>query len=238
MEYERLLRRREAKKRWRDKNPEKARECVKNWNKRHPGYCTEHSRKWRKTHPGFEKLWRYNNSEKLKKSRQEWDRNHPGERNAYWRRYRKEHPEILSKISKKSYRKNIEKKKKYSKEYRKKYPEKERVWAKKRRKDNPWVRIGDSISSSIRQALKGNKAGRHWETLVGWTNEQGRRYLENLFTPEMTWENYGTYWEIHHKIPQSLWDISIDREMKQCWTLCNLEPLGISENRARGNRTI
>jgi len=63
--------------------------------------------------------------------------------------------------------------------------------------------------------------------LIGCNKEEFLLHLENQFTPEMTWENYGTYWEVDHIIPLSKggtirWD--------------NSRPLIISENRKKYNK--
>jgi hypothetical protein len=59
----------------------------------------------------------------------------------------------------------------------------------------------------------------------------------------MSWENYGSYWHIDHIIPVSSfalirqdgeydWD-----EVRQCWSLANLQPLTAAENfNKSGNR--
>ena len=62
--------------------------------------------------------------------------------------------------------------------------------------------------------------------------------LEMNFTDKMNWKNYGTYWEIDHKIP-------IDHFIKKGITnqkiinvLCNLQPLTYKENREKSNKLI
>jgi 5-methylcytosine-specific restriction endonuclease McrA len=64
--------------------------------------------------------------------------------------------------------------------------------------------------------------------LIGCSKEEFMLHLENQFTPEMTWKNYGTYWELDHIIPLSKggtirWD--------------NSQPLVISDNRKKYNKT-
>jgi len=78
----------------------------------------------------------------------------------------------------------------------------------------------------------GLKAGRQWETLVNFTVDQLKQHLEKLFTPEMTWENYGTYWHIDHKIPIAVFNYEKpeDIDFRLCWSLKNLQPLEKIEN--------
>lgn len=92
-----------------------------------------------------------------------------------------------------------------------------------------------SMSKGICQALKENKAERHWEELVNYTFQELKGHLESQFTPEMTWSNYGSYWEIDHIIPQNTFSFKTekDKDFKICWSLMNLRPLEKIANRRR-----
>lgn len=92
-----------------------------------------------------------------------------------------------------------------------------------------------TFSVAVYTALKGAKAGRHWEELVPYTLEQLRQHIESQFTPPMSWDNYGTYWELDHIVPQNLFNFSSpeDKEFQICWSLANLRPLEKSLNRQR-----
>lgn len=102
-------------------------------------------------------------------------------------------------------------------------------------KDTPIFRLNKSMSGGICQSLKGNKAGRHWEDLVPYNLEQLRQHLESQFTPEMSWENIGKYWEIDHIIPKNQFEFTTyhDKEFQICWSLANLRPLEKFANRQR-----
>lgn len=89
------------------------------------------------------------------------------------------------------------------------------------------------LSLGIRRSLNGNKGGRHWESLVGYTLEQLKDHLESLFQSGMSWDNYGFYgWHIDHKRPISSFSFTEpeDEEFKQCWALENLQPLWAEDN--------
>lgn len=99
-------------------------------------------------------------------------------------------------------------------------------------------RIDKSMSVQIRQSLRGNKNGRIWESLVGYSLKELMDYLESLFNTKMNWSNYGFYWEIDHIIPKSLFNYNNyeAEEFKECWALSNLQPLNKQTNREKGNR--
>jgi len=55
----------------------------------------------------------------------------------------------------------------------------------------------------------------------------------------MSWNNYGYYgWHIDHIIPVSWWQFNSpeDREFKQCWALCNLQPLWRKDNQIKSDK--
>lgn len=95
--------------------------------------------------------------------------------------------------------------------------------------------IGKTFSRNLYDGLKSNKAGHHWEDLVPCNLQQLRKHLELQFTPSMVWSNYGIYWEIDHIIPQNTFNITSpeDHDFQVCWSLANLRPLTIKENRSR-----
>jgi len=96
---------------------------------------------------------------------------------------------------------------------------------------NPSFRINSNMSHNIYNSLKGQKSGRHWENLVGYTFEQLKEHLEKRFKPGMSWENYGK-WVIDHVRPKVSFNIvsAECEDFKKCWALENLQPLWVSEN--------
>lgn len=119
--------------------------------------------------------------------------------------------------------------------------EKVRRRLKKRRKNErdratPEGKLNNAIAASICASLRGVKAGRKWESLVGYTKIQLKNYLEKRFTSEMNWGNYGTYWWVDHKIPRAVFNFKKpeDIDFKKCWALKNLQPLEAKANIKKG----
>ena len=118
------------------------------------------------------------------------------------------------------------------------YDNRERAIA--RRKEwgrRPKNAISQSISAGIRTAIGSRKAGRKWETLVGYTLNDLMAHLESQFTKGMTWDNYGE-WHIDHIRPISDFSIvsSDSSDFKVCWSLWNLQPLWGEENMRKHNK--
>jgi 5-methylcytosine-specific restriction endonuclease McrA len=98
-------------------------------------------------------------------------------------------------------------------------------------------KLNESLRCGIRGSLKNRtKQNRHWETLVEFTIDQLKKHLEKLFKPGMTWENYGTYWHVDHKIPKAVFNYEKpeDIDFRLCWSLKNLQPLEARKNLSKG----
>ena len=106
-----------------------------------------------------------------------------------------------------------------------------RYWNKDGRK------ISDLMSSNTYHAIKGNKGGRHWEDIVGYTLSDLKEHLESLFTDGMTWENQGA-WHIDHLKPVSSFTFTNpkDEDFKLCFALSNLQPLWAKDNLEKSNK--
>lgn len=179
-------------------------------------------------------------------------RNNP-ERIAYNKNYNKKYyqdnKEYLKECQRKYYQDNKEHYYEYEKErskrperieytnqhnrkYRQENLEKLREWDKQRHEQN---KLSRNFSTAIYIALRGNKAGQHWEDLVPYNLQQLKEHLEKQFDESMNWNNYGEYWEIDHIIPQNLFNVTTaeSKDFQICWSLMNLRPLEKSANRSR-----
>ena len=176
-------------------------------------------REFRKSHPGYDAEWRAKNRDKLRQQ----------QRNFYQRH--KEEEKIRS----------IAKNKKFKLDN----PEKVKARyarADKKRLSTPQGRLRQAIGDVMRYSLRGgSKAGKKWESLVGYTVTQLKRHLEKLFLPGMTWDNYGLRgWHVDHKIPITAFNFNTpeDIDFKRCWALSNLQPLWARDNLSKQNKLI
>jgi hypothetical protein len=216
-------------KKWQEKNKEKIKQD------RHR-YYIENKERARAT----EKEWQARNPKRARVIKKRWDENNKDKIKAYSQR-----PEVKAaqkKAKRERYLAN-----------REKVIEAARLWVianptraketrrrlDKKRRANPKAKISNSVSCGIRDSLRNkSKANRHWETLVDFTIDQLKRHLESKFDSKMTWENYGTYWQIDHKIPIAAFNFATpnDIDFKRCWSLFNLQPLEATQNASKGAR--
>ena len=102
-----------------------------------------------------------------------------------------------------------------------------------RRRNDPMLRLRDAIRGSIRAYL-GSKKTRRGSTfeIVGCTPDFLRGHLEKQFKDGMTWENYGPYWHVDHRIPLASGNSPEEIMGLSHWT--NLQPLTAFENISKG----
>ena len=119
----------------------------------------------------------------------------------------------------------------------------ERVRA--RRKDpNSWFntahqKITGTWRSRLHYALRYKGASNldHLFTIVGYTHDNLKQYIESQFKDGMSWSNYGE-WHIDHIRPISSFNYTTTdcADFKKCWALENLQPLWDRDNRRKSNK--
>lgn len=175
------------------------------------------------------------NREKVNESKRKYRAKHGEAIIEYSRKYRKANAKAISERAKKFNKANAQKVKEQIRKYRaanrEKVNEKAKVYKAKRYKTVPKIRLNVIMSTSIYHSLKGAKADRHWEDLVGYTLKKLIRHLEKQFVGGMSWENHGE-WHIDHKIPISIFNFTKPEhgDFKRCWALKNLQPLWAADN--------
>jgi hypothetical protein len=206
--------------------------CEKEFTKSHHSqkYCGKEC--WKKYRKRYEKKYRKENKEQIRNAQKKCEANNPEKYRRYKRKWDDKNRELLNEKSRK--RNLTQGHKDYKREHAETYKEERNKQQRNRFKNDYMFRLDISVSFNVRHTLKSNKIDknrRHWEDIVGWTKDNLKRRLENLFSDGMTWENYGE-WEIDHIIPKAFFKFkSIDDvEFRYCWSLCNLQPLWSEDN--------
>ena len=87
-----------------------------------------------------------------------------------------------------------------------------------------------AISAMRKRCSKLVKGGAGNKLVFGTTRERFLRYIESQFLSGMTWENYGTTWQIDHIFPLSRIDPTNPIHLKAATNWRNLRPLLSKDN--------
>ena len=113
-----------------------------------------------------------------------------------------------------------------------------REWNRNQYNNNIEYKIKHIVSSRLHKALKTYNELKQNKTIeyLGCSIGEYMIYLESLFTPEMTWENQGIYWEIDHIKPISKFNLTNPDELFECFHYLNTQPLYWEDNREKSNK--
>lgn len=112
-------------------------------------------------------------------------------------------------------------------------------WDKERRTKDTNYRIACNMRSRLSKALKGVVKKSSAIDDLGCSLDEFRLYLESMFEPGMSWENYGhgvDKWNIDHILPLSAYDLTDCEVQKRLSHFTNLKPMWHIDNIKKGNR--
>jgi len=164
-----------------------------------------------------EKYW-----EDVEKSREESRvqyQKHKIRKQAQNKKWKEDNPDYMKEYHKNWYNKN-----------RKDKLKKNREWEKKEMAINPLFRLKKNLRIRIIDAIKGKNKSKKTFELIGCNIDRLKEHLEKQFDKNMTWENYGSYWHVDHKIPCAAFDLSKETEQKICFHYRNLQPMEAIKN--------
>lgn len=134
---------------------------------------------------------------------------------------------------------------KVKKYYKRRDPEEKRKaneWRKEKYKNDLNFKIKHNLRTSFNRYLRKNKKTFDY---IGITLEEFKIYIENKFTKEMTWENYGkTGWHIDHIIPLKSFEFhkysgdELELIIYKAWNYKNLQPLWAKDNMSKGSKIL
>ena len=176
----------------------------------------EYMKKWEEENKEYRKKYRKqyyrDNLEKYRELGRQWRKNNLGKIKKYFNQWQKNNREDV-------------------REYKKK-------WMENKYKTDSKFNLNLKITRVIRKSLKGNKAGRKWETLVGYTLDDLIKRLKKTMPEGYTWQDFLTgKLHIDHIIPISAFNFTRPEhnDFKRCWALSNLRLLPAKENLRKHN---
>lgn len=72
--------------------------------------------------------------------------------------------------------------------------------------------------------------------LLGCDSAFFKSYLEERFTPDMNWDNYGEFWQIDHIYPLVGFDLTVTENQKKAFHYANCQPLSCVDNNFKADK--
>lgn len=210
-------------------------EYNKKWCSENKNKMKEYKKKFLKKNPEYYKLYYIKNKDGIKYLQQqrnieiiEYRKKWYLENKDYSKKWRGNNPIKVKIINKRFYDKRIKdlKYKSWLKNYGRKYN-------RNRLRVDLKFNLNHRIRKSIWETLNGNKKGRMWEKLVGYTLNDLIKNLEKLMPKVYSWQDYlSGDLQLDHIIPIRAFIFSKpeDEGFKMCWSLDNLQLLPTKEN--------
>ena len=191
-----------------------------------------------------DKAYYMKNRKTILKKNKKWNKNNHEKMKKYYKKYQLEHKDKIREYNRLWRENNREKLREYHRLWRKRNPEKAKEWrlnnreymnsyTKNKIKTDIKFNLNLRMSSSISHSLKGNKKGRHWESLVGYTANDLIKRLKKMLPKNYTWQDYlEAKLHIDHIIPISAFNFTKPEQIdfQRCWSLENLQLLPAREN--------
>lgn len=111
-------------------------------------------------------------------------------------------------------------------------PNKKRKMKERRLTDDNF-RLAEVLRSKVHKLVRGLPTS--YRSLLGMDLDTFKAWLAFQFDRGMTWDNYGSVWQIDHVLPMSRFDLTKPLEREICFGWTNLQPLRVQDNRQKSN---
>lgn len=112
-------------------------------------------------------------------------------------------------------------------------------YTKQKKAQNPAFRIACNLRKRLSFLVRKASATKTKQTLtlLGCPLKSFLLYLESLWQPGMSWENYGE-WHIDHVVPCAIFDLTKPDHQERCFHFSNLQPLWAVDNWRKNDKVI
>ena len=111
------------------------------------------------------------------------------------------------------------------------------AWKNNKAKKDMIFKLKETMRSRLYMALKGKVKKSSSISYLGCSVQEFKKYLEGLFQPGMTWENWSLNgWHIDHIKPLASFDLSKEEQIRKACNYKNLQPLWAKQNLIKGSK--
>lgn len=158
-------------------------------------------------------------------------------KNEYLRKYNKEHKEehaVQGKIWRDTHKQEcLEQKRRYRKEHPEVHRKSNQKSAKRKLKTDITFKFKVYLRNRIHDAIKNNRKGGSAVRDLGCSIEFLKGYIKDKFYGDMTWDNWGSYWQLDHIEELHTFDLIDPIQFKQAVHYTNLQPLTIPDHKKK-----
>lgn len=187
------------------------------------------------------KKYHKNNVDSIKKNRSKHYLENKKEYSERNKIYIKNNKINVSKRQKEYYQNNKEKILARQTEYEEKNKNKNSKRRKIKWKTDFKFRINSTLRLRLTHELRGIKKVdlSYCFDLLGCNIDFFIKHIEDQFIKNMNWDNHSKYgWHLDHIIPVSSYDLSDEKQRKECFHYTNLQPLWAEDNLRKGAKNI
>lgn len=101
---------------------------------------------------------------------------------------------------------------------------------------DPEFKLKKALRARLKKAIKGNYKTGSAVRDAGASMDFVRNYIESKFYGEMTWENWGPYWQLDHIKSLATFDLMDREQFLKAVHYTNLQPLTVEDHRKKTNQ--
>jgi hypothetical protein len=113
----------------------------------------------------------------------------------------------------------------------------QRAYHKEQKKNNPNYNLSKLLRARLNKVVKGESKKGSAVSDLGCTIDFLRTYIESLWQPGMSWDNYGE-WHLDHDVPLASFDLTNREEFLKANHYSNLQPLWAIDNLSKGAKEM
>ena len=119
----------------------------------------------------------------------------------------------------------------YNKTYKETHTEERKVYRNQKLITDKNYKSEQKLRAKLHSFLRSKK--NNFSPLIGCYKNEFKKWIEANFTLNMSWENYGVYWNLDHVIPLSVFDLTKDDQALFCFNWKNTRPILCEKNFSR-----
>jgi len=180
----------------------------------------------------------YDNKSERSLSHQKWKDENQDKIRERSKKYYYGHQEELKKKSLDWATRNKDRKAETLKEWKRNHRSEIRNYEKQKWDNDPNFKMARVLRNRMRHAVKSQGCAKkgHLRDMIGCSISFFKQHIESQFQDGMTWENYGRRgWHIDHIRPCSSFNLTSEKDQKECFHYSNTQPLWEKDNLSKSS---